>query len=74
MATMQNSYDTEYFRVIHPLDDVAEQKCSAEGLGHIEMTPTVRISLRVLRGYPILMTVMLVYHVLDLAGVVHSIR
>jgi hypothetical protein len=45
MATMQNSYDPEYFRVIHPLNDVAEQKCSAEGLGHIAMTPAVRISL-----------------------------
>ena len=74
MATMQNSYDPEYFRVIHPLDDVAEQKCSAEGLGHIEMTPAVRISLGVLRGYLIVMTLMLVYHVLDLAGVVHAIR
>jgi hypothetical protein len=74
MTTMQNSFAPEYFRVIHPLDDVQEQKCSSEGLGHIAMTPAVRISLRVLRGYLILMTLMLGYHVLDLAGVVHSIR
>lgn len=74
MATMQNSYDPEYFRVIHPLDDVPEEKCSSEGLGHIAMTPAVRISLTVLRGYLILMTMMLGYHVLDLAGVLHSIR
>jgi hypothetical protein len=73
MATMQNSFAPEYFEVIHPLDDVAEQKCSSEGLGHISMTPAVRISLRVLRGYLILMTLMLGYHVLDLAGVVHKI-
>jgi hypothetical protein len=31
MATMQNSYAPEYFRVIHPLDDVPEEKCSSEG-------------------------------------------
>jgi len=74
MATMQNSYVSEYFRVIHPLDDVPEEKCSSEGLGHIAMTPAVRISLTVLRGYLILMTMMLGYHVLDLAGVLRSIR
>lgn len=51
MATMQNSYDPEFFRVIHPLNDVPEQKCSSEGLGHIAMTPVVRVSLTILRGY-----------------------
>jgi hypothetical protein len=73
MATMQNSFTPEYFRVIHPLNDVPEKKCSSEGLGHIAMTPAVRISLTVLRGYLIAMTLMLGYHVLDLAGVVHKI-
>jgi hypothetical protein len=74
MATMQNSYVPEYFRVIHPLDDAPEQKCSTDGLGPIAMTSGVRISLTVLRGYLIVMTLMLGYHVLDLAGVLHSIR
>lgn len=74
MATMQNSYAPEYFRVVHPLDDEPEEKCSTEGLGPIAMTPAVRISLAVLRGYLIVMTLMLGYHVLDLAGVFHSIR
>jgi hypothetical protein len=74
MATIQNSYAPEYFRVIHPLDDAPEEKCSTEGLGHIAMTPAVRISLTVLRGYLLVMSVMLLYHVLDLAGVLHSIR
>jgi hypothetical protein len=64
----------EGFRVIHPLDDEAEQKCSSEGLGHIKMTPTVRVSLRILRGYLIVMTLMLGYHVMDLAGVLHKIH
>jgi hypothetical protein len=74
MATMQNSFVSEYFRVIHPLDDAPEEKCSSEGLGHIAMTPTVRLSLKVLRGYLILMSIMLFYHVLDLAGIVHQLR
>jgi hypothetical protein len=71
MATIQNSYVPEYFRVIHPLDDEPEQKCSTEGLGHIAMTPAVRVSLTVLRGYLIVMSAMLLYHVLDLAGIAH---
>jgi hypothetical protein len=74
MATMQNSLNPEYFRVIHPLHDAPEKKCSSDGLGHIAMTPLVRTSLRVLRGYLILMTLMLGYHVLDLAGVLHWVR
>lgn len=60
-------------RVIHPLDDVAEEKCSAEGLGPIEMTKAVRISLQCLRAYLALMTLMLVYHVLEVSGVLRSI-
>lgn len=57
------------FFVVHPLDDVAEAKCSSEGLGRIRMTRAVRLSLGVLRGYLVLMTGMLIYHVLHLAGV-----
>jgi hypothetical protein len=74
MATLQNSYAPEYFRVIHPLNDRPERKCSTEGLGHIAMTPAVRISLTVLRGYLIVMSGMLLYQVLDMAGVFHSMR
>ena len=59
---------------VHPLDDVAEQKCSSSGLGRIRMTRAVRISLGVLRAYLIVMTLMLGYHVLDLADVLHKIR
>jgi hypothetical protein len=74
MATMGVSPDMNGFRVIHPLDDVAEQKCSTEGLGKIRMTWTVRVSLGVLRAYLILMTLMLGYHVLDLSGLLHTIH
>jgi hypothetical protein len=43
MATLQNSYEQPTFSVIHPLDDVHEQKCSSEGLGRIRMTRPVRV-------------------------------
>jgi len=74
MATMQVTHEKDEFRVIHPLDDVIEQKCSAAELGKIRMTRAVRISLRVLRAYLILVTLMLAYHVLDLARILHRIR
>jgi hypothetical protein len=73
MASVQNSFEPQFFNVIHPLNDVPEQKCSSEGLGRIAMTRAVRISLGTLRAYLILMTLMLGYHVLDLAGVLHRI-
>jgi hypothetical protein len=38
------------------------------------MTRTVRVSLGILRGYLIVMTLMLGYHVLDLAGVLSRLR
>jgi hypothetical protein len=68
MECVQNSCQTEVFRVIHPLEDAPEQKCVSEGLGQIAMTPSVRLSLKILRGYLLLMTAMLLFHVLDLAG------
>ena len=58
----------EEYRVVHPLDDVVEQKCTSEGLRKIRMTRCVRVSLGVLRGYLVVMTLMLGYHVLQLAG------
>ena len=74
MATLNLTANMNEFRVIHPLDDVAEQKCSTEGLGKIKMTRAVRISLGVLRVYLILMTLMLGYHVIDLSGLLHKGR
>ena len=74
MATLHVAPNMDEFRVIHPLDDVQEQKCSTEGLGTIKMTRAVRISLGVLRAYLILMTLMLGYHVVDLSGLLHRVR
>jgi hypothetical protein len=74
MATTQNCCQPEYFRVVHPLEDAPEQKCDSEGLGQIAMTPSVSLSLKILRGYLTLMTAMLLYHVLDLAGVLKHFK
>lgn len=62
MATQQ------IYQVIHPLFDEPEEKCKTEGLGKIKMSRSVRLSLFALRGYLILMFVLLGYHMLDLAG------
>jgi hypothetical protein len=74
MATMNLTSQIDELRVVHPLDDVSELKCSSVGLGKIRMTRLVRVSLGVLRAYLIAMTLMLGYHVLDLAGMLHKIR
>jgi hypothetical protein len=60
--------DDRRFLVIHPLDDVHEQKVETKHLGHMKMTPAVRLSLIALRGYLLLMMVLVLYHAPDLAG------
>jgi hypothetical protein len=52
----------EQFTVIHPLDDVREQKIDLSRLGPMPLTRTVRFSLMALRGYFILMLMLVVYH------------
>jgi hypothetical protein len=70
MATMHTNYhDLEMITVVHPLDDAPEIKRSTEGLAPMEMTRSVKVSLMVLRAYLTTMTLMLIYHVLDLAGI-----
>jgi hypothetical protein len=56
-----------YF-VIHPLDDEPEQKVDTDALGAMVMTPAVKWSLVSLRGYLVLMLLLVIYHVLQLAG------
>ena len=57
--------DTNLY-VIHPLDDIQEQKCTSEGLGLMELTPVVRFSLTALRVYLIVMTLIILYRTLSL--------
>jgi hypothetical protein len=66
---LENPIDQREFLVIHPLDDVQEQKLETKNLGPMRMTPAVRLSLLALRGYLVLMMFLVLYHVLDLAGV-----
>ncbi len=66
---LETEIDDRDFLVIHPLDDVREQKIETRHLGPMPMTPTVRISLLALRGYLVLMMLLVLYHVLGLAGV-----
>jgi hypothetical protein len=72
MATMTNSIElneiTNRFVVVHPLDDMPEEKVDTENLGPTAMTLSVRISLLSLRAYLILMMILVFYHVLDRAG------
>jgi hypothetical protein len=56
------------FYVVHPLDDQAEVKCSADNLGPMKMTPSVKYSLLALQGYLVLMGALVSYRVLALAG------
>jgi hypothetical protein len=73
MATITNPIEmhelANHFVVIHPLDDVREEKVDTENLGPMTMTTSVRISLLSLRAYLVLMMILVLYHVLDLAGV-----
>jgi hypothetical protein len=66
---LENTIDKRDFLVIHPLDDVQEQKVEIKHLGPMRMTPAVRISLLALRGYLVLMMLLVLYRVLNLAGV-----
>lgn len=66
---LENTIDERDFLVVHPLDDVPEQKVDTNHLGAMRMTPAVRLSLLALRAYLVLMMLLVLYHALDLAGV-----
>ena len=69
-ATMTNLQKTnKHLQVVHPLDDIAEEKRSPEGLGQMPISTSVRFSLYALRGYLALIGLMVAYRVLTLAGV-----
>lgn len=66
-ATTQNN--RELFTVVHPLDDEPEVKVDMESVGPMRMTGAVRICLYALRAYLLMMSLILGYRVLQLAGV-----
>jgi hypothetical protein len=70
-ATMDinvNELPENHFVVVHPLDDVPEEKVDTSNLGRMPMTTSVKISLISLRAYLVLMIGLVFYHVLGLAG------
>jgi hypothetical protein len=70
MATLvKNNNIDPCFYVVHPLDDAPEEKFNVENLGPMTMTTSVKWSLFALRGYLIVMGLLVGYHVLDLAGI-----
>jgi hypothetical protein len=64
---LETTVDQRELLVIHPLNDVQEQKAEIAHLGAMRMTPIVRLSLAALRGYVVLMSALVLYHVVDLA-------
>ena len=70
-ATMDvnlNDLPENHFIVVHPLDDIPEEKVDTEALGPMPMTTSVKLSLMALRSYLVIMVGLVLYHVLDLAG------
>jgi len=63
-----NDLPENHYIVVHPLDDIPEEKVDTETLGPIAMTTSVKLSLLALRSYLVIMVVLVLYHVLDLAG------
>jgi hypothetical protein len=60
------------FFVVHPLDDVPEEKVDTEHLGPMQMTRTVKVCLFALRGYLLLMCGLLAFRAAQLAGAMHG--
>ena len=68
MVAIANTEEIRVYDVVHPMDDVQEEKRSGEGLGLMPMSRSVRFSLLALRGYLVMMTLLVAYHMLELAG------
>jgi hypothetical protein len=66
--TTVSNVSEDQFVVIHPLDDVREEKVDTASLGRMSMTISAKISLMALRGYLVLMMLLVLYHVIDLSG------
>jgi hypothetical protein len=54
--------------VVHPLDDQPEEKVDSARMGPMKMTASVRWSLIALRGYLVLVSALVLYRVVQLAG------
>jgi hypothetical protein len=68
---MAEEVPQNHYFVIHPLDDIVEEKADTSHLGAMPMTTSVKVSLLALRGYLVLMFVLVIYHAIDVAGWIH---
>jgi hypothetical protein len=68
MDVKMDEIPENHYVVVHPLDDVPEEKVDTSQLGPMPMTMSVKLSLISLRAYLVLMIGLVFYHVLDLAG------
>jgi hypothetical protein len=66
--TTISNVSEDQFVVVHPLDDVREEKVDTASLGRMSMTTSAKVSLMALRGYLVLMILLVLYHVIDLSG------
>jgi hypothetical protein len=62
------TFDAMPVRVVHPLDDVPEQKLYRDDLGRIRMTPGARAALLMLRLYLLAMVLMVAWRAAGMAG------
>jgi hypothetical protein len=68
LLTEINEVPENHYLVVHPFDDVPEDKVDTSSLGAMPMTRTVRLSLLGLWGYLVLMMLLVLYHVIDREG------
>ena len=72
----KHGYDEthNHYVVVHPLDDLPEEKVDTEALGPMPMTRSVIWSLVSLRAYLVLMIALVFYRMLALAGLFGGAR
>jgi hypothetical protein len=68
MEVNRNDIPEKHYVVVHPLNDVPEEKVDTSSLAPMPMTASVKISRLSLRAYLLLMIGLVFYHVLHLAG------
>ena len=69
MTIIAHNNDTNYI-VVHPINDVAEEKRDGANLEKMHLSRSVKTSLIILRGYLICMFLLVGYYILKLAGVI----
>lgn len=67
MAIQVQTNHEELYYVVHPLFDEPEEKINTDDLGPMKMSRSVKLSLYALRGYLIMMGLLVSYHVVSLA-------